>query len=75
MTKWFALILLTTALLLPNGYRIERCEVTEVRHGIVTMTGLDGDYWIAEDEAWQVGDRAIALIRRGRIVEVRYLWE
>ena len=75
MRAWFCILAIVTAMLKPIGYRIEPCEVTAVERGVVTMTGLDGDYWIAEDEAWQVGDRALALVRRGKIVEVRYVWE
>lgn len=72
MRAWFCAVALA-ALLLPGGYRIEPCEVTAVERGVVTLTGLDGDYWIAEDEAWRVGDKALALVSRGRIVEVRWV--
>lgn len=73
MAKWFCILAIVTAMLKPIHYRIEPCEVTEVQHGVVTMTGLDGDYWLPEDESWQVGDRALALVSRGKIVEVRYI--
>lgn len=72
MTKWITAMMIA-AMILPGGFRIEHCEVTEVQHGVVTMTGLDGDYWLPEDESWQVGDRALALVSRGKIVEVRWV--
>ena len=72
--KWFTVLAIVTSMLLPIGYRLEPCEVTKVEKGIVTMTGYDGDYWIPEDEAWRVGDRAFALVSNGKIIEVRYLW-
>lgn len=75
MKTWFAILAIVTAMLRPIGYRIEPVKVTDVTRGVVTMTGLDGDYWIPEDEAWQVGDRGLALVRQGKIVEVRYIWE
>ena len=71
--KWFTIIM-ATMMLLPCGYRIEHCTVTDVSKGIVTMTGEDGDYWIPEDEAWKVGNKALALVSKGKIIEVRYLW-
>lgn len=74
MRKWFALITIVAAILRPIGCHIEPVAVTEVTHGVVTMAGLDGDYWIPEDESWQKGDRALALVRHGKIVEVRYIW-
>lgn len=75
MRSWFAILAIVTTMLRPIGYRIEPVTVTDVSNGIVTMTGTDGDYWIQEDEAWQVGDRGVALVRQGKIVEVRYIWE
>lgn len=72
--KWLTILAIATSMLLPFGYRIEHCEVTNVEHGVVTMTGEDGDYWIPEDEAWKVGNKALALVSKGKIIEVRYLW-
>lgn len=72
MARWFALLAFLTLGMRPFGWSVEDVRVTEVQHGVVTMTGLDGDYWLPEDEAWQVGDRALALVRQGKIVEVRY---
>jgi len=73
MSKWF-LTLAIIALMLPGGFRIEHCEVTQVDKGIITMTGTDGDYWLPEDEAWRVGDKALVLVKRGKIIEARYKW-
>lgn len=41
--------------------------------GLVTMVGKDAVYQITEDESWRVGDRAEAIVRDGRIVEVRWM--
>jgi len=73
MSKWF-LTLAIIALMLPGGFRIEHCEVTQVDKGIVTMTGTDGDYWLPEDEAWKEGDKALVLVKRGKVIEARYKW-
>lgn len=73
MSKWF-LTLTIIAMLLPGGFRIEHCEVTQVEKGIVTMTGTDGDYWLPEDESWQEGDKALVLVKRGKVIEARYKW-
>lgn len=74
MIKWFAIWTIAASMLLPIGFRVEQCQVTDVSKGIVTLTGSDGDYWIPEDEAWRVGNKAIALVRKGKIIEVRYVW-
>lgn len=72
MTKLFALLAFLTLGMRPFGWSVEDVRVTEVRQGIVTMVGADAVYQIAEDEAWQVGDRAEAIVRNGKIVEVRW---
>lgn len=73
MAKMFALLVFLTLGMRPFGWSVEDVRVTEVRHGLVTMVGDDTVYQITEDEAWQVGDRAEAIVREGRIVEVRWV--
>lgn len=73
MAKMFALLVFLTIGMRPFGWSVEPLKVTEVRHGLVTMVGKDSVYQIAEDEAWRVGDRAEAIVRDGRIVEVRFI--
>lgn len=73
MRTWFALLFFLTIGMRPFGWSVEDVRVTEVRHGLVTMVGKGSVYQIAEDEAWRVGDRAEAIVREGRIVEVRWV--
>lgn len=73
MTKIFALLAFLTLGMRPFGWSVEDVRVTEVRQGLVTMVGADGVYQITEDESWRVGDRAEAIVREGRIVEVRWV--
>lgn len=74
MARWFALLAFLTLGMRPFGWSVEDVRVTEVRQGLVTMVGEDTVYQITEDESWQKGDRALALVRHGKIVEVRYIW-
>ena len=72
MARWFALLAFLTLGMRPFGWSVEDVRVTEVRQGLVTMVGNDAVYQITEDESWRVGDRAEAIVRDGRIVEVRW---
>lgn len=72
MARWFALLAFLTLGMRPFGWSVEDVRVTEVRQGLVTMVGSDAVYQITEDESWRVGDRAEAIVRDGKIVEVRY---
>lgn len=72
MARWFALLAFLTLGMRPFGWSVEDVRVTEVRQGLVTMVGDDAVYQITEDESWRVGDRAEAIVREGRIVEVRW---
>lgn len=56
------------------GWSVEKVEVVDVHSGLVTMESTEGVYQIEAAEAWRVGDRALALVSRGKIVEVRYCW-
>ena len=71
--RWFALLAFLTIGMRPFGWSVESLKVTEVRQGLVTMVGEDAVYQITEDESWRVGDRAEAIVRDGRIVEVRWI--
>ena len=71
--RWFALLAFLTIGMRPFGWSVESLKVTEVRQGLVTMVGEDSVYQITEDESWQVGDRAEAIVRDGKIVEVRFV--
>ena len=73
MARWFALLAFLAIGMRPFGWSVEPLMVTEVRHGLVTMVGADAVYQITEDESWRVGDRAEAIVREGRIVEVRWV--
>lgn len=55
------------------GYTATEATVTKVERGAVTMVVEGREYMIEEAEAWRVGDRAEAVVREGRIVEVRFL--
>jgi hypothetical protein len=72
MARWFALLAFLTLGMRPFGWSVEPLKVTEVRQGLVTMVGEDSVYQIEAAEAWQVGYRAEAIVRDGRIVEVRF---
>ena len=72
MARRFALLAFLTLGMRPFGWSVEDVRVTEVRQGLVTMVGKDMVYQITEDESWRVGDRAEAIVRDGRIVEVRW---
>ena len=73
MTKLFALLAFLTLGMQPFGWSVEDVRVTEVRQGLVTMVGKDAVYQINEDESWRGGDRAEAIVRDGKIVEVRWV--
>ena len=73
MARWFALLAFLTLGMRPFGWSVESLKVTEVRQGLVTMVGEDAVYQITEDESWRVGDRAEAIVRDGKIVEVRWV--
>lgn len=73
MARWFALLAFLTLGMRPFGWSVEEVRITEVRQGLVTMVGADAVYQITEDESWRVGDRAEAIVRDGKIVEVRFL--
>ena len=73
MARWFALLAFLTLGMRPFGWSVEDVRVTEVRHGLVTMVGKDSVYQIEEAESWRVGDRAEAIVRDGKIVEVRFI--
>lgn len=70
--RWFALLAFLTLGMRPFGWSVEEVRVTEVRQGLVTMVGADAVYQITEDESWRVGDRAEAIVRDGKIIEVRW---
>ena len=71
MRTWFACLFFLTIGMLPFGYRIEPLQVTEVRHGLVTLQGDDSVFQVDEEEAWRPGDRAEAIVRDGiRMEEV-----
>lgn len=67
--RYYALLFFLTLGMACMGYKVETLTVTRVEKGIVTM----GDYTIPEHEAWRVGDRAEAIVRDGKIVEVRFI--
>lgn len=71
MARWFALLAFLTLGMRPFGWSVDDVRVTEVRQGLVTMVGEDSVYQIEAAESWRVGDRAEAIVREGRIVEVR----
>lgn len=73
MARWFALLAFLTLGMRPFGWSVEDVRVTEVRQGLVTMVGEDAVYQITEDESWRVGDRAEAIVRDGKIIEVRFV--
>lgn len=73
MARWFALLAFLTLGMRPFGWSVEDVRVTEVRQGLVTMVGEDSVYQIEAAESWRVGDRAEAIVRDGKIVEVRFL--
>ncbi len=73
MKTWFTLLVFLTIGMRPFGCSVEPLKVTEVRQGLVTMVGEDSVYQIEAAEAWRVGDRAEAIVRDGKIVEVRWV--
>lgn len=54
------------------GWSVEKVEVVDVHSGLVTMESTEGVYQIEQHEAWEIGDEGKAIVRNGRIVEVRY---
>lgn len=70
--RWFALLAFLALGMRPFGWSVEPLKVTEVRQGLVTMVGADAVYQIEQHEAWEVGDEGKAIVRDGRIIEVRY---
>lgn len=73
MAKMFALLAFLTLGMRPFGWSVEDVKVVDTHSGLVTMESPNGVYQIEQHEAWRVGDRAEAIVRDGRIVEVRFV--
>lgn len=54
------------------GWSIEKVKVVDTHSGLVTMESPNGVYQIEQHEAWKVGDEGKAIVRDGKIIEVRY---
>ena len=54
------------------GWSIEDVKVVDTHSGLVTMESTEGVYQIEQHEAWEVGDEGKAIVRDGKMVEVRY---
>ena len=67
---WMLLVFLTLGM--HGMYQHTELNVTDVRHGLVTLEGKEEVYQIQEHEAWRKGDKAEAITAKGRIIEVRW---
>lgn len=54
------------------GWSVEDVKVVDTHSGLVTMESSDGVYQIEQHEAWEVGDEGKAIVRNGKIIEVRW---
>ena len=54
------------------GWSVEDVKVVDTHSGLVTMESTEGVYQIEQHEAWEVGDQAEAIVRDGKIIEVRW---
>lgn len=75
MRTWFSLLFFMTLGMTQFGYSVEPLTVTEVRSEYVTMHGEDCVFQIDNEQDWREGDKAEAIVRDGKLIEVRYLWK
>lgn len=54
------------------GWSVEDVKVVDTHSGLVTMESTEGVYQIEQHEAWEVGDEGKAIVRDGKIIEVRW---
>lgn len=54
------------------GWSVEKVKVVDTHSGLVTMESTEGVYQIEQHEAWEVGDEGKAIVRDGKIIEVRW---
>ena len=75
MRTWFSLLFFLTLGMAPFGYSIEPLTVVEAHSDRAILQG-EGCVFETDNEVnWRVGDRAEAIVRDGRLLEVRYIWE
>ena len=71
MTR-LALLFFLTLGMAHFGWSVEKVKVVDTHSGLVTMESTEGVYQIEQHEAWEVGDQAEAIVRDGKIIEVRW---
>ena len=73
MSKWFMLLFFLTIGMSKFGYTVEPLTVTEVKNEYVTFHGEECVFQTDNEESWRKGDKAEALIRDGKLLEVRWV--
>lgn len=73
MSKWFALLFFLTMGMSHYGYTIEPLWVVEAHDDRAILQGEGCVFQVDNEESWRVGDRAEAIVRDGKIVEVRWM--
>lgn len=72
MRAWFALLFFLTMGMSHYGYTIEPLWVVEAHDDRAILQGDDCVFELDNEQSWRVGDRAEAIVREGKIVEVRW---
>ena len=72
MRTWFALLFFLTMGMAHYGYTIEPLWVVEAHDDRAILQG-EGCVFETDNEVnWRVGDRAEAIVRDGKLIEVRW---
>ena len=73
MRTWFSLLFFLTLGMAPFGYRIEPLTVVEAHDDRTILQGEDCVFQVDNEQSWRIGDRAEAIVRDGRLLEVRWV--
>lgn len=71
MKTWFALLFFLTMGMTHYGYTIEPLWVAEAHTDRAILQGDDCVFQVDNEQSWRVGDRAEAIVRDGKLIEVR----
>ena len=73
MRNWFLCLFFLTIGMAPFGYRIEQLQVVEAHDDRAILQGDGCVFELDNEQSWRVGDRAEAIVREGKLIEVRWV--
>ena len=73
MRTWFALLFFLTMGMTHYGYTIEQLQVVEAHDDRAILQGDGCVFELDNEQSWRVGDRAEAIVREGKLIEVRWV--